>query len=452
MNSYRINPILNPVKAFIEVPASKSYTNRAFLIASLAKGRTVIKNALLSDDTIHCYKALKQLGVKIKKRGKIFEIQGTNGFNSFELRDTSYENNTKLSRILSGRNSKPVTLDLGNAGTAVRFLACALTLLNEDTIITGNQRMQNRPISDLVESLEILGVKIEYLKKEGFPPISIHGKGFLNGGKTKIKGNKSSQFLSGLLIASPFAKKDIEIEVEGELVSKPYVNMTIQIMKDFGVFVENENYKKFFISNKQKYLGHEYEIEGDLSSATYFFGIAAATGSEITITNAKYDSLQGDIKFVDVLGRMGCSCKNAINRVFTGIAIKGPSQLSALGTLNLSDMPDSAMTVAVLCALAKGKSVLTGLANLRFKECDRLKALTTELTKLGAKVKELDDGLEIHGNPSKLHGAIIETYDDHRMAMCFAVLGTKIPGIIIKNPNCVNKTYPEFWKDLEKIH
>ncbi|KKP40168.1 MAG: 3-phosphoshikimate 1-carboxyvinyltransferase, 3-phosphoshikimate 1-carboxyvinyltransferase [Candidatus Peregrinibacteria bacterium GW2011_GWF2_33_10] len=577
LKEIKIQQIRKPIKASIQIPGSKSYTNRAFLIASLAEGKSIIKNALLSDDTIYCYKALKQLGINIKKRGTTFKIEGTTHLSP------------NPSPLLKERKGESLKLYLGNAGTAVRFLSSTLTLFHQDTIITGNQRMQNRPIDDLVESLKILGVEIEYLKKQGFPPILIHGKG-LNGGKTKIKGNKSSQFLSGLLITSPFAKKTIEIEIEGELVSKPYVDMTIEIMKEFGVKVENQNYKKFIITSEQKYYSKNYEVEADASSASYFFGIAAANNSEITVTNLNKNSLQADIHFLDVLEKMGCEikaplikgvgglnfkgsyisynsklkefakqnrnnptrpeskiwyeilCEDKLNgyrflrqkpinnfildfycsKLLLGIEIDGESHseqieydhirtellnnynikiirysnnevmeniegvyedlneqiknrkkelkspksplsrgltligpkqhLSPLGTINLNHMPDSAMTVAVLCTLAKGKSTLTGLANLRLKECDRLKALTTELTKIGAKIKEFNDGLEIIGNPEKLHGAEIETYDDHRMAMCFAVLGTKIPGIIIKNPDCVKKTYPGFWEELKKIN
>ncbi len=453
MKTYIVKPISQPFKKSIKAPSSKSYTNRALLIASLAEGKSKITNCLLSDDTKVMIEALKQLGVKINQTGNDFEIEGTDGFKSIEKRELSTElnKNSQLPACTnSGRSDLTTQLYLGNAGTAVRSLTAAMTLAPFDTIITGDKRMLERPISDLVNGLHQLGAQIKYTPP--CPPLLIH-KNTLKGGTCKIPGNKSSQYFSAIMISGPYGKEEVTIEVIGDLVSKPYIDMTIQIIENFGGKVINENYKKFTISNEHKFYAQNYEIEADAGSASYFFGIGAATANEITISNAKYDSLQGEIKFVDVLEKMGCKIRteNRELRTEKGITVTGSSQLSALETLDLNHMPDTAMTVAILCSLAKGKSILTGLQNLRIKETDRLKGLTTELKKVGVKVKELDDGLEIDGYPEKLHGAEIETYDDHRMAMCFAVLGTKIPGIVIKNPDCVNKTYPDFWKDLEKL-
>lgn len=465
MNIYKVKTIQKPIKASLSVPGSKSFTNRALLIAALAKGTSTIRNALISDDTTYMYQALQKIGVNINLEGNTFEVEGTDGFRELELR----AQNSELSEDIK----TTIELYLGNAGTAVRFLTAAMSLAPFNSIITGNERMQERPINDLVDALKQLGAKIEYLdlraqnselsnskfkiknlKFSSYIPILIQGNS-LQGGTCKIPGTHSSQYFSALMIAGIYSPSPITIEVIGDLVSKPYIDMTIDIIENFGGKVINENYKKFIISNEQNFCAQNYEIEADAGSASYFFGIAAATESDISVSNAKYDSLQGEIKFVDVLEKMGCICSPMIRGArgvgAGGIFVHGPRNLKPLGQINLNHMPDTAMTVAVLCCLAKGKSILRGLENLRIKETDRLKALATELTKVGAKVKELDDGLEIDGDPENLHGAEIETYDDHRMAMCFAVLGTRIPGIVIKNPDCVKKTYPDFWSDLEKL-
>lgn len=406
----------------IKIPGSKSYTNRAFLIAALAKGKSTIKNPLLSDDTKYMIAALKKLGIKITKKDGNYKIYGNQGGFSHKKRQ--------------------ITLYLGNAGTAVRFLTAAATLADFPIRITGNKRMQERPIQDLVNGLRKLGAEVNC--KKGCPPVTIKSK--LRGGTCKIKGNKSSQYFSALLMIAPYASKNVTIKVIGNLTSKPYINQTIETMKNFGVNVRNKNYKEFKIKANQTYKSCTYEIEPDASSATYFGAIAALTQSEITIENLNPKSTQADIGFFDVLKKIGCKIEK--NK---GITVKGPKKLKPLGKINLSNMPDGAMTVAILCAFAKGKSHLTDLQNLRIKETDRLKALTTELKKIGCQVKETKDGLIINGNPDKLHGAIIETYNDHRIAMCFATAGTKIPGIKIKNPKCVNKTYPGFFKDLRKM-
>lgn len=405
-----------------KVPTSKSYTNRALLLAALANGTTLIKNPLTSDDTIIMIEALKSLGVKITKpSANQIKITGTGG---------------KLTKP-----SKAIYL--GNAGTAVRFMTAALASQPFKTTITGDKRMQQRPLTDLISALTKLGSEITSKKDTGCPPITITGPFVKN--KTKVKGNISSQYLSALIMIAPYNTETTEITVTGSLTSQPYVKMTLDIIKTFGVTVKNENFKKFIIK-PQKYQGTTYQVEGDASSATYPLAIAAINENTCVISNLTKHSKQADLAFLDLLKKMGCKT----TKTEESISCTGPKQLKPLGTIDLNTLPDAAMTVAIVCAFAEGKSKLTGLANLRVKESDRLSALATELTKIGAKVKEGKDYIEIDGNPTNLRGNKIKTYNDHRIAMCFAVVGTKVPNIKILNEDCVNKTYPEFWKDLKK--
>lgn len=388
----------------IEVPGSKSITNRALLCAALAKGKSCLRGALSSDDTKYMARALQALGIKIKKNGTVLSVFG-------------------------GHLKKPKTkLFCGNAGTAVRFLTAVLASQPFESIIDGDKRMRERPIKDLVDALCRLGANIASLRKNGCFPLKVFGP--LRGGKCRIKSRTSSQFLSGLLLASPLASKKVEILVDSELVSKPYADMTIAVMKSFGVKVSRNGYKKFVISAGQQYKPRIFEIEGDASSASYFLGLGELTGENIQIKNISEKSLQADMQFAKILND-----KKLLNS----------------RRINCVDFPDAAMTLAAISPFIKGKRVLYGLSNLRVKECDRLHALTVELKKIGARVRELPDGLEIIGTPEKLHGATINTYNDHRMAMCFGMIGAVIPGIKINNQNCVKKTYLTFWKDLAKI-
>lgn len=374
----------------IAVPGSKSITNRALLAAALAKGKSKLINILESDDTKVMRKALQ---------------------------------------ALSRKSTRPIFC--GNSGTTLRFLAAVLGIKPCASILTGTSRMKQRPIKDLVDALRQLGANVEFLEKRGFPPLRVDGP--LLGGTCRVKGNVSSQFLSGLLFAAPLAKKSITITVNGKLVSKPYIDLTLQVMKDFGILVKRNGYKKIFVKAPQRYQPKRFEIEGDASSASYFWAISALTGERIEVTNIPKNSLQADLEFKRILDR--------------GFLSPSPTSYN----LQATNYPDSAMTLAMLAAFRSGKTILTGLANIRMKECDRLHALATELRKIGARVKELKDGLEINGNPEKLHGAKIKTYNDHRMAMCFGMAGFVLPKMKIENPSCVKKTYPDFWKDLANL-
>jgi 3-phosphoshikimate 1-carboxyvinyltransferase len=419
---------INPSKlkeCTIHIPGSKSYTNRALIIASLADGKTVLQNPLFSDDTIYTIEALKKLGVRIERtKNDDLEVHGKGG-------------------VL---NDPEETLFLGNAGTGIRFITALLSLAPFKSKITGNIRMQKRPIKDLITALRQLGVKIESVEKNGCPPIKIRGS-VLKGGEIELSGSVSSQYLSALLMIAPYAQNDVTIKITDELVSKPYIDMTLQIMNDFGVKVENKNYQEFIVKAGERYNSCDYKIEGDASSATYFFALSALHNVPIHVQNVYSDTSQADIHFLDVLEKMGCSIHQNEKEIY----VQTPDKLKSLGEIDLNHMPDAAMTVAIVATFAEGKSVLKNIANLRVKECDRINALVTELKKVGVDCKELSDGIEINGDSSSLHGdALISTYRDHRMAMCFALLASKIPDIQIINPECTSKTYPNFFKDLEK--
>ncbi len=432
-----------------DVPSSKSYTNRALLLASLARGKSVIHNPLVSDDTTVMLQTLKRLKVKVQKNSSSIIIEG--GAGKF------------------GKVNRP--LYLGNAGTAVRFLTAALASQANEYTITGNERMQKRPIADLTDALDGWGVEVKFMNENGCPPLTICGP--LEGETTNVVGSISSQYISALLMIAPYANAPAVIRVQGRLTSLPYIKMTIDTINKFGGRIKNVN-NRLFKAEPSTYKGTEYFVEGDASSASYPLAIAALNGGRTEIINVPTNSAQADMEFMNILNKMGCvvnkaKCENSSSKqepsrlnansspkhakkvpINEYYRIEGPAKLKPLGRTDLNKMPDAAMTVAILCAFADGKSTLTGLGNLKVKETDRLVALKNELQKIGATVKTGKTYLEIDGNPTGLHGAEIETYDDHRMAMCFAVAGTKIPGIKIKDPNCVKKTYPNFFIDLNK--
>ena len=407
------------IDAVVEAPPSKSYTQRALIIAALAKGKSVIKNTLFSDDTLYMISALKQFGVKIEKKGNNLVVQGTNG------------------------NLKPPKnkIFVGNAGTAMRFIASLASLINGETIITGDKRMQQRPIQDLLNALQQLGVKSE--SDNNCPPVKIYG-GTFNGGSVKLKGGISSQYLSSILMCAPYAKKNVIINIIGNLTSRPYIDITLDIMKNFGVYVKNLNYKKFVIKCSKKYTAKNYRIEGDASNASYFFAAAAVTKGRIMVKNINPNSKQGDIKFVDILKKMGCGVRKGKDF----IEVRGSSLKSI--DINMNNMPDIVPTLAVTSLFADSTTIIRNVPNLRLKESDRLKALAFELRKIGANVEEMQDGLKI--KRKRLQKAIIETYNDHRMAMSFAVAGLAINGIRIKNPACIDKSFPDFWRKFNEMY
>jgi len=406
------------------IPGSKSYTNRALLMAGLACGKTTLNHALLADDTQVMIQALKDLGVKIQQKGTTLTVTSTG-----QLKQAK----------------KP--LYLGNAGTAVRFLTAILANEPFTTRIEGDARMHERPLKDLLDALTTMGAKIE--SNNGCPPLTIHGKP-LTEKSVQIQGNLSSQYISALLILAPRLPHGLTLKIEGKLTSKPYVEMTLYLMNKFFIQTPKKAPGRTLKILHQNYQPTTLTIEADVSSASYFFGLAAITGKTITVKNIFSKTLQPDIQILKHLKKMGCQIQEGKNQ----ITIRGPlspKTLKPLGTVNANEFPDGAMTLAVVSAFAKGKTTLKGLGNLKIKESDRLSALATELRRMGIKVKELKDGLIIFGNAKSLHPATIETYNDHRMAMCFGMAGCVLPGLVIKNPSCVGKTYPGFWEDLKKI-
>jgi 3-phosphoshikimate 1-carboxyvinyltransferase len=424
-SSLSLNPLSSPVRAQVSLPGSKSITNRALLLAALADGVSHLSAPLHSEDTLYMTGALRELGVRIEetKEGD-FVVQGRGGHLAAPTK----------------------TLFIGNSGTTVRFLTAAacLTPPGTDVTLDGVERMRERPIRDLLGALLTLGVDCESLNGHGCPPVRVRGGDGLPGGSCRLRGDVSSQFLSALLQIAPYAQNDVQIEIQGDLVSKPYVDITQSVMDAFGVSFVNDGYRDLSVPAGQRYQSRDYAIEADASNATYFLAAAAVTGGTVTLENLGMNSIQGDAQFVDVLERMGCQIERG-----SKITVTGPQKLKAIEA-DLESIPDTAQTLAVVCAFADGPSRLTGLASLRVKETDRIHAITKELTKLGVGVEEGPDFWVIHPPADgSYHGAAIDTYDDHRMAMSFAVAGLRISGVIINNPGCVAKTFPDFWNRWE---
>ncbi len=422
LSTLPIKPITHPLNATVRVPGSKSLTNRALLIASLANGMTHLTNALFSDDSKYFAKALQTLG---------FDVQ---------LDEVNHE----MTVIGMGGKipAKKAELFIGNAGTAARFLSAFLTLGNGEYILDGEPRMRERPIGDLIDALNQLGVEME--AENNCPPVETFAKG-LPGGKTKIAGNISSQFLSALLMVAPYAQSPIEIELTTDLNSKPYVDMTISVMKEFGVELERDDYSRFTIHSASYSPITNYSIESDASAASYFFAAPAICGGTVRVENISRKSVQGDIAFLDVLSQMGCGIKEGENY----IEVTGAETLRSID-VDMRDIPDTAQTLAAVAPFASSPTRIRGIASARVKETDRVSATCTELKRLGIRVEEHEDGMTIYPT-FNLHPANIQTYNDHRMAMAFSLIGLRFDGVTIENPACVSKTFPAFFEVLETL-
>jgi 3-phosphoshikimate 1-carboxyvinyltransferase len=408
------------VQATLTLPGSKSYTHRALMAAALAAGASVLTNALAAEDTELTAAALKQLGAGIDWQGTTIRVTGRNG------------------RWLPA--ARPIYL--GNSGTSMRFLTALAALGEGEYLLTGTERLCQRPLGELLEALGQVGVQAVSERGDGCPPVRVTGG--LSGGKARLSGGTSSQYLSALLFIGPLAPKGLKIDITGELVSRPYVDLTLEVLGNFGISYYREGYRYFELPGGQSYLPRDYEIEADASSASYFWAAAALTGGRVTITNLSLESSQGDAAFPEVLGQMGC----AVESTPAGLTVQGGPLRGV--EVDMATMPDLVPTLAVLAAFAQGDTVITGVAHLRHKESDRLHAVATELSKLGIEARETPDGLVIRGGAPK--GAVIHTYDDHRIAMSFAVTGLKIPGVAIEDPECVAKSFPEFWQFFEKFY
>ena len=330
----------------------------------------------------------------------------------------------------------------GNAGTVVRFMTAALTLGKGQYEIDGIERMRKRPIQLLIDALNRLGADVVSKEGTGCPPVLIDASG-LKGGRVEIPGDVSSQYISSILLAAPYASSDVSIVVIDDLVSKNYIDMTIDVMNKFGVDVERDSYREFCVKSGQNYKGCEYIVEPDASGASYFFAAAAIAGGRVRVEGLGENSLQGDVKFVDILKEMGCSVRKSSDWLeVEGGALRGVD-------VDMNDTPDVVQTLASVAVFAEGNTCIRNVRNLRYKETDRITAIVNELKKVGVDVKEFDDGIEI--NPSPPHSAEISTYNDHRMAMSFALIGLRVKGIKIKNPECVEKTFPDFFERLQQL-
>ncbi len=416
---------LDKIDTTIQVPGSKSITQRALIAAAMADGTSTLQGPLASEDTKYTSTALRAMGVEINNMDDHWQIKGNGG------------------RILTPADP----IFLGNNGTATRFLTSVAALGSGTFTISGEKRMEERPIGPLMRALAGWGVDISSIKGTGCPPLEIRARG-IKGGATVLPEGKSSQYLSSLLLVAPYTADKATLEVEGEVPSKPYVTMTLAVMKSFGIEVEASPGLNHFNIEQGSYRPIDYQVEGDASSASYFFAAAAVTGGRVTVTNVPRKSLQGDTALIDMLVEMGCRVSYD-----NGITLQGPETLRGI-EVDMADCPDVAPTLAMVAAQARGRTVIKNIAHLRIKECDRINAVATELNKIGARVEERADALVIEGisDDLKLHGAEIETYEDHRIAMCFAVTGLKVPGIKIKDKDCVAKSFPDFWERFQLLY
>lgn len=421
-----IRPLARPVDATVTVPGSKSITNRALVLAALGGVRSCeLRGALQSEDTAVMLDALRVLGLEI------------------EVGD---EDPTRIRVSHPERlEHAPATADLfvANSGTTIRFLTAMLGTLNGRYRLDGVPRMRERPIEELLDGMRQLGVDARSEFGNECPPVVVSATGGM-GGAAKIRGDRSSQFLSGLLMVGPFTPTETVIEIDGPLVSEPYVAMTLAMIGQFGYRVEvGPGHRYRFPPKQGRHFCGTYTIEPDASAASYFWAAAAVTGGRVTVSGLNRTSLQGDVRFVDVLGQMGCR----IEECEAGITVHG-GRLRGVD-VDMNDISDTVMTLGAVACFADGPTTIRNVGHIRHKETDRIAALATELRKLGARVEERDDGLTI--TPQPLTSCAVDTYNDHRMAMSLALAGLKVPGVVIRNPGCVAKTYPGFWHDLERL-
>jgi 3-phosphoshikimate 1-carboxyvinyltransferase len=420
-----ISPLDRPVNAAVQVPGSKSITNRALVLSALGGLRTCcLRGALRSEDTELMVDALRVLG---------FEIDCLWDQAIPEV----WVNHPERVRLPA-----EAKLIAGNSGTTMRFLTALVSLGSGKYLLDGTARMRERPIQDLLDALSQLGVSARSVDNNGCPPVTITTAG-LRGGYVQVRGDRSSQFLSALLLVAPFASSEMTITIDGPLVSAPYIDMTVDLLRQESFEIINETGSYRIPAPQPRHNIGRLDIEPDASAASYFFAAAAITGGKVTVRGLPRKSLQGDVRFVDVLEQMGCR----VQRGEDDITVEG-GRLHGV-KVDMNEISDTVMTLAVVACFAEGPTIIRNVAHIRHKETDRLSALATELRRVGMNVDELADGLAI--DPAPLHAAEIETYNDHRMAMSFALAGLRVPGIVITYPSCVAKTYPGFFTDLEKL-
>jgi 3-phosphoshikimate 1-carboxyvinyltransferase len=423
-DSVRIEPVVRPIDADVRIPGSKSITNRALLIAGLASGESTLSGMLFSDDTRYMAEALATLGLPVET-----------------------DPATESARVAGGGGAfanQSADLYVGNSGTTMRFLTAALAVAPGRYRVDGNERMRSRPIGPLLDALGQLGSAARSETGNACPPVIVEGDG-LRGGTCRMEGGLSSQYFSALLMAAPYAQRDIEIEVIGELVSAPYLEITAAVMRDFGVVAEldRESWRRFRVTSGQRYAGRQYEIEPDASNASYFFAAAAVTGGRVRVAGLGSRSTQGDLNFVRALEQMGATVRMMESATEVSGAVDG--RLRGI-EIDMNAISDTAQTLAAIAPFADGPTTIRGVAHNRLKETDRIADLATELRRIGQDVDEFEDGLTI--TPRPIVPARIATYDDHRMAMSFAITGLKAEGIEVLDPGCTAKTFPDFFDRL----
>jgi 3-phosphoshikimate 1-carboxyvinyltransferase len=405
----------------VRVPGSKSYTHRTLIAAALAQGQSQVLEPLQSQDTLLTLAALNQMGINSWEANGNFWIQGTGG------------------RL----NAPPQPIELANSGTSMRLLTGIVAIGRGRFVLQGSPRMHQRPIAELLVALRQLGVDACSLGDNGCPPVAVTGQD-LSGGPVSIDCGVSSQYLSSLLLMGPLTRQGLDIEVVNGPVSKPYVDMTVDILEQFGVHLQREGHTRFRVPGGQCYRSGTYRVEPDGSQAGYFWSAAALTGARIKVMGLSPSSRQGDVRLAEVLARMGCQ----VSQEADGIAVTGAPLQGVV--VDMGDMPDQVPTLAVVAAFARGTTVIRNVAHLRDKESDRLGAVCTELTKMGIQAHSSATGLTIEGGRPK--GAVIDTYDDHRIAMSFAPAGLVVPGVWIADEGCVAKSFPTFWEVFESLY
>jgi len=421
--TYAVTPAAGPLDFTLRVPGSKSLTNRALVLAALASNECTLTGALQSDDTQVMADCLRQLGWAVTVDAAAERMTVTRPVGSAVIPERAAD------------------LFVGNSGTTVRFLTAMLALGKGVYHLDGVPRMRERPIQDLLDALNQLGVSATSDLETGCPPVTVHADG-LYGGAVRVQSDTSSQYVSGLLLAAPFAGGETVIEVGTGAVSEPYIAMTVALLREFGLTIEEAAPGQYVVPGRQSHDRREYAVEPDASSASYFFAAAAITGGRATLTGLTRKSLQGDIAFVDALARMGCAVTEWPDALtVTAGRLRGVD-------LDMNAISDTVMTLAAVACFADSPTTIRNVAHIRHKETDRLAALATELRKFGATVTEAADGLVIVPRP--LTGATVDTYDDHRMAMSLALVGLRVPGVVVNDPGCVAKTYPGYWRDLER--
>ena len=407
------------VEGIIKAPPSKSYTHRALIISSLAEGKSLLKDPLFSEDTLASLNACKSLGASINQEKDSCTVQGTAG-------------NLKTPEDV---------LDLKNSGTTLRIMTSVTSLAPNYTVLTGDSSLRTRPMQDLLDALEGLSVTAFSIRGDGKPPVCV--KSGFKGGKTDIKGNVSSQFISSLLIASPYAENPVDINIKGDFISKPYVDMTADVMEKFGANCDYDKENSSFHVENQRYQSRDYTIEGDFSSASYIIGAAAACEGEIVLKNLFKDSKQGDKQILDIIQEMGAEVKFKKDEV----TIRGYGELQGIH-VNLENAPDLLPTVSALGAICEGETVITNVEHARFKETDRIHTCAVELSKLGVSLKEKHDGLVIKGGAK---GGIVKSHGDHRLVMALSLVGLKVGGVKIENASVYDVSFPHFPETMKKL-